>query len=173
MTHGAGLEVLPNGDDGTRRTLERMREAVYTAVAHPLVRWYAVDIARKVAPNNRSEQVRAIREFLTSHVHFVPDPLTVEWLTAPEAMLETITARFYTMADCDDVATLGAALGGAIGIPSRFVVVGFVHPNGPMAHVYTELFDGAQWCELDITRPAQQFALDGLVSRRWAIPVLE
>lgn len=169
---GPGVETLPNGDDGTRLTLVRMRDAVLDAVTHPLVRWYAGDCARKARPGDIAGQIAAIRQFLTHHVQFVPDPLTVEWLTPPAALLQTITDRFYTMADCDDVATLGAALGGAIGIPSRFQVLGFVHPDGPMGHVYTELFDGAQWVELDITRQAQQFPLAGMVARRWVISVL-
>lgn len=167
-----GIEALPLGDDGTRLTLERMREAVALAVTHPLVRWFAVDCARRARAGDIPGQVAAIRGFLAQHVHFVPDPLTVEWLTPPPALLQTIVDRFYTMADCDDVATLGAALGGAIGIPSRFVVLGFVHPNAPMGHVYTELFDGAQWVELDITRSVQHLPMVGMVSRRWIVPVL-
>lgn len=169
----SGIEPLPLGDDGTRLTLERMRDAVVTAVTHPLVRWFAVDCARQARTGDIRGQIAAIRAFLTQHVHFVPDPLTVEWLTPPPALLQTIVDRYYTMADCDDVATLGAALGGAIGIPSRFVVLGFVHPNAPMGHVYTELFDGTQWVELDITRSAQQLPMAGAIARQWIVPVLQ
>lgn len=171
MNVGPGVEVLPDGDDGTRRTLERMRDMVLSAIAHPLVRWYGTDIVRGVPPLDRPSQVAAIRAFLATRVTFVPDPLGVEWLTSPPAMLDTISQRYYTVGDCDDVAMLGAALGGSVGLPSRFVVVGFVHPDAPMGHVYTELFDGAQWRELDITRPSQQLLAD-VVSRSWIIPVI-
>lgn len=146
-------EIIPDGDEGTGIVLERMAELVQTRIAHPVVRGKAVALARRVAPHHVSGQIAAIRGYLVRRVRFVADPLGPELLQDPVLMLEDAEREGAAMGDCDDFATLAASLGGAIGIPARFVVVGFSGPDAPYEHVWTELFDGSQWHELDVTRP--------------------
>lgn len=165
--------TLADGDAGTWQTVDVMRDLVQRGVAHPLVRRTAVDIARTVPPGDLNAIIRAIRRWLQDHVHFVYDPMNVEHVTAPDILLQECTVRYFTTGDCDDVAVLGAALAGAVGIQARFVVLGFAtDPEGRMGHVFTELFDGAQWLDLDITRSQPQVDMRQ-VSRTWHIPVWE
>lgn len=90
------------------------------------------------------------------HWRFVRDPTGIELLHRPERLLDQIAAGGYAIGDCDDAAILGAALGKAVGFSARFVVLGFFGPRGPFSHVYTELWTGTGWRELDITRTPQR-----------------
>lgn len=165
--------ALADGDAGTRQTLEVMRDLVQNGVAHPLVRQTAVDIARMVPPGDLNAIARAVRRWLQEHVHFVYDPMNVEHVTAPDLLLNETRVRYFTTGDCDDIAVLGAALAGAVGVQSRFVVLGFGPDlEAPMGHVFTELFDGTQWLDLDITRNQPQVDMRQ-VTRTWHIPVWE
>jgi len=146
-------EVIPDGDDGTFTVVDRMVELVRARIAHPVVRRAAVDLANTVPAQHLAGQVAAVRKFLERRVPFLSDPSGVELLHDPVLLLEDIRERGTARGDCDDVAVLGAALGGALGLSARFVVVGFRGPNEPFEHVWTELHDGTAWRELDVTRP--------------------
>jgi len=149
----ARAEVIPEGDEGTFTVVDRMAELVRSRVAHPVVRAAAVDLANKVPAQHLSGQIAAVRKFLERRVPFLSDPSGVELLHDPVLLLEDIRERGQARGDCDDVAVLGAALGGAMGLSARFIVVGFRGPNEPFEHVWTELHDGTAWRELDVTRP--------------------
>lgn len=162
------VESVPDGDAGTYDIVARMRTLVRSHIAHPVVRDRAVSLAAMVPPHDISGQIAQIRKFLASRVHFVNDPDGPELLHSPVRMLETLERSGMMYGDCDDVATLGAALGQSIGIPARFVVVGFYERNAPFTHVWAELYDGIAWRELDTTRPYQR--MDGVpITRRHAI----
>ncbi|MEE8177710.1 MAG: hypothetical protein V3T65_06925 [Acidobacteriota bacterium] len=80
-------------------------------------------------------------------------------------MLEDMQRWGAAQVDCDDAAVLSAALGKAVGLKPRFVVLGFEGPTGPYRHVYTELFDGVAWTEMDVTRPGGIGAVPTRVTR--------
>lgn len=165
----ASYQQLAHGDAGTIQTLELMREFVRSRVAHLVVRLTAVSLAADVQSRNVTGQIYAIRDFLESRVVFLRDPAyETELVHAPEVLLGQIATQGRAFGDCDDVAVLGAALGGAIGIPGRFIVAAFFDESHPMSHVYAELFDGSRWIELDTTRPMQVAAP---VARTWRVDI--
>lgn len=166
-----GARPVPAGDAGTRETVAMMQRLVFDAVASPMVRAYAVEIVRDELQRDWPGYVRALRRWLAERVRFVDDPVGVEWVTPPEILLGEIERRFATMADCDDVATLGAALAGALGMQSRFQVIGFKE-HGPMRHVFAEVWNGEQWQDLDTTRPVGDASGEIHVARRWTVPAL-
>lgn len=144
---------LPAGELGSRETLRRMAELARAALVEPAV----IDTAAAIVAgaSNPVAQVARIRDYLARHVRFLRDPVGVELLRAPRYVLGQIAAKGAVQMDCDDVATLGAALGLAVGLPARMIAVGFRGPEGPLTHVFTELLAGGRWRELDTTRPAQ------------------
>lgn len=83
---------------------------------------------------------------------FVRDPAGVELVHRPERLLDLWRAKGHIPGDCDDAAVLGAALGKSIGLPARFVVLGFYGPTMPFSHVYAELQTPQGWADLDVTR---------------------
>ncbi len=88
-------------------------------------------------------EITAIHEWVQKTIRYVRDPVALELLTYPEDL-----ARNIKTGDCDDHAMLEAALLGAIGIPTRFVVVGFSVP-GSYSHVYLEAKEKADWLPLE------------------------
>lgn len=156
------VRTIPEGDAGTLATVRRMRALVIDRCAHPVIRDLAVSLGLGL---QTSAQASAIRGWLRAHIRFQADPETTELLHDPVLMAQWIRERGVIGVDCDDVAIMGAALGCALGIPTRFVVVGFFEPQAPYTHVWAELFDGLGWRELDTTRTVQGIE-DGRIRRR-------
>lgn len=146
------LARIPPGEAGTVATVSTMRRLVLRAVASPVVRETVRALLLGTPTRNASAQVFAIRQWLSDHVIFLRDPDGVELLHAPDWMLHQIHTRGRLMVDCDDVAILAATLAKAAGLPARFVVLGFI-PGRGYQHVFTEVFDGRSWVDLDVTRP--------------------
>jgi transglutaminase-like putative cysteine protease len=145
---------LPGSDFGTRITLWQMRAMVYREFMNPMVRLTATEIA---AGTDGAEQAHAIRDYLEHRTEFVRDPDGVEMLHGPVWQLQQIRQNGVVRVDCDDVAMLAAALGKAVGLRARFVVVGFDNPRAPYRHVWAELSPRnlPAWVDMDVTRPAQ------------------
>jgi hypothetical protein len=151
------LEAIPAGDAGTDTTLRRMAAMVRRDALNSTVRGVALGIVRRCPDQGAGAtacQLRALRKFLVRHVRFVRDPVHAELVHAPRILAQQLVATGSTSGDCDDVATLGAALGRAVGFDARFVVLGFFDAGAPWSHVYAELRDpqtGA-WQQMDVTR---------------------
>lgn len=141
------------GDIGTAATLRKMRQLVNASLTDPVVVQTARSLAAQTFPRDRDSQAQLIKEYLSEHFYFVADPRGVELLTTPRFMLQDIAKRNIATGDCDEAAILGAALGKAIGLPARFVVLGFGVVGASFAHVYTILRGGSRWFSLDVTKP--------------------
>jgi transglutaminase-like putative cysteine protease len=138
------LGSIPPGEPGTRATLRAMRTFVRTYKAHDQIRSTAIELTRHLPPKDWLGQVRALFGFVRDHIRYTRDIDGIETLQTPPATLE------LEAGDCDDKATLLAALLGSIGHPSRFVAVGFSSP-GNYSHVYLETPVGTRWLALDAT----------------------
>jgi transglutaminase-like putative cysteine protease len=114
---------------------------------------------------NLSEQRRceALRGWLLHHVRYTDDPPGTELVRHPLEMMDSlIRGNVPTPGDCDDVATLGAALALTCRLQVRWRLIKF-GDSGPYTHVYAEVKPprGGHWVDLDTTRP---LALPGLLS---------
>lgn len=143
---------IPWGHAGIEATVRHMRRIGRRGAADEDVRARA----REIAAGARSAESAAhrIRRYLHERVAFEFDPPGVELVRTPAYLVEKIAAQGYAAGDCDDVAVLGAALGMALGLPARYVLVGLT-PSEPFEHVYAELGTPSGWVELDTTKPAQ------------------
>lgn len=139
-----------------------MRAMVYREFLNPSVRLTAARIVAGIDGQDGAEQAQAIRDWLENHTEFLRDPDGVEMLHGPVWQANQINRYGVVQVDCDDVAMLGAALGKAVGLRARFVVVGFDSPRSPYRHVWAELSPRArqQWVDMDVTRPAQGLPFD-------------
>ncbi len=139
------LMALPDGPLGTRETLKIMRDLVRGphGKLSPTIRDKAVNLTFYVARSDWAGRARAIWDFVKSNIRYIPDVRgweTVYWPT------QTMSQGF---GDCDDHSALVASLAESIGIPTRFVAVGF-HP-GQFQHVFTEALLGTSWVPLETT----------------------
>ncbi len=136
------------------RTIKYMRRIVRQSLSETLPVETAALIITPYCTTCSAEVALAIRGFLATYFIFVPDPVGQELLRTPTYLLEQINGVGHASGDCDDVAILGASLGMAVGLPARFVVLGF-DPHAPFSHVFTELYTSQGWQELDTTAPEQ------------------
>lgn len=165
----AHFGTIGNGRAGTYDTLHRMIALVRSDRAWPGVRLLAASIVAGVPGTSPVAQIGAIRAWLSDHVRFLRDPRGVELLHAPSWQVAEYNRTGSLSVDCDDVAMLAAALGMAIGLRARFVVLG----RQSFEHVYAELAppNGLPWLEQDITREQQDPAILATFQLRQTIEV--
>jgi transglutaminase-like putative cysteine protease len=120
---------------------------------NPFVAQVAREVLIESGVNQKAfpEYVRAIGNFVRDRIMYVRDPVSVERVQTPEATLKLKTG------DCDDKATLTAAMLESVGIPSRFVAIA-KRAFGGFSHVYVEAQIYArggkpQWVAVETTEP--------------------
>lgn len=146
-THSV-LRDLPPGFE-TRVTLRMMRDLVHASVAasEQTVRLTAISIVKAagVAPRDWTGEVSALQTWVRDNIRFTRDPEQFELLQTPEKTLE------IGAGDCDDQATLLAAMLSALGHPTQFIAVGF--DGGPFSHVLVRTKIGDSWVPAETILP--------------------
>jgi len=168
----AAVWVPPLGDLTTIFTVWKGRLLARREAWHPIVRNTAVQIVQAEDGYSGEGQALAIREWLNDHVRFLRDPRGAELLHGPVLTISQVDKNGMAYVDCDDAAVLAAALGKAVGLRARFVLVGFSSPHAPFRHIWTELAaprPGSRWVEQDVTRASQNLPV--VASRRWTVEV--
>ena len=124
-------------------TLVHMGRLANEAQADPQLRLLVEDIVREVYPHDYLSEYMAIYHWVQMNVRYTRDPVTVEQLKTPAAVLRTRAA------DCDCIATLLAAMVGVVGGKSRFVAGAF--RAGVLEHVWCEVYEprSKAWVVLD------------------------
>lgn len=137
-----------------------MQQTVARSLRAPETAQVAADIVAHVSGRDPAAQIAALRHWLDGRVRFLADPLIDgDVIRSPELLLAQLERTGEIRGDCDDLATFVATLGHAIGIPARFVTLGFEGPTGPFAHVFTELQDqSGRWIEMDVTETPERRA---------------
>ena len=126
--------TLPSGDAGIVSTLWIMKALVDDAVESggPTARLGTMLAATSGrVPDN---QLQAIYNWLSRHITFKRDPNGLENVRHPDQLVTEIEEYGNTSGDCDDVATLGAALIRQCGLRPALIVVS-VKPSGAYHHV--------------------------------------
>jgi transglutaminase-like putative cysteine protease len=129
---------------GTEQTIAEMRRLALAAQTVWPLRRLVERVCRGLEAKDYLSELAALYHFVCQHVRYQRDPLTVELVKTPMATLQT------GVGDCDDIATLLAALVLLSGSDARFVTVGF-RRHGPFTHVFCEALDPRtkRWVTLD------------------------
>lgn len=135
---------IPDGPAGTRQTLKLMARLVKDARAHPAIRHLSTELIQHCEAQAYSEEVRACFFYVRDSIRYTMDTNGMEHLQNPVILLDTRAG------DCDDKATLLAAMLESIGHPCRFVALGYTAP-GEFEHVYVETRIGADWIPCETT----------------------
>jgi len=119
----------------------------------PLVIAAAHEVVRAIPERDDAATMGALLSAVRRRMRYTPDPIDVELVKTPHAILEEASrdpnGRF--VGDCDDASVLLAALLGAVGLHSRFVVIPADQARpGEWSHVYVSAraSDG-RWVALD------------------------
>lgn len=115
-----------------------------------LVRNCAEHAIRHVQPKDYLSEIVAVRNWVAEHCYFTNDALTTEWVKDPERICEEVVRYGRARIDCDDYASLLAAMLRSIGREVEFVVVGF-GAEGNYSHVLTRVREpkSGRWIVVD------------------------
>lgn len=143
-TPTATLQAIPPGREGVRSTLKLMARLAREGKKSLPVRLAALQLVESLPQRDWPAEVAALFQFVQDRIRYVRDVRGVETLQTPEQTLQ------LKQGDCDDKATLLAALLLSIGHPARFHAVGFRRDS--FAHVYPETRIGGRWVALETTQ---------------------
>lgn len=143
---------IANGPSGTIATLAEMAKLSRQGWKHPAVIRAAHDVVRTVPERNDRATMSAMLAEVRRRMRYTRDPLGAELVKAPWVVVERTDARSTPEPmDCDDASTLLSSMLGAVGIPSKFVVVR-TDPSRPseFSHVYVSARTSeGRWVALD------------------------
>lgn len=138
------LYGIPDGVDGVRATLAAMARIVREWRHRPELTEYTRRLVANLPEKDTHAEMASVFQFVRDCVRYVRDTNGVERIQTPEYTLR------YLQGDCDDQAILLAGMLESIGIPARFVAVGF-SPDF-FEHVYVEAApEFSEWIALDPT----------------------
>jgi transglutaminase-like putative cysteine protease len=143
----AKLANLAPGDLGIGQTLRYMRECVRQSLINPqqIVREVALSLVRGVAERHWVGEIKACHAYARDGIRYTQDPDDFELVQTPEKTIQ------YRAGDCDDKATLLAALLKSLGHPAQFVAVGI--NGGAFSHVLIETRVGEEWIPAETILP--------------------
>lgn len=123
---------LGEGDAGTENTLKAMAAMVDDATDSDIVSAFARGVRARSL--DYDGMMLHLFRWLRERVRYVADPPGAEHLRSPAMMIERARVDGVAQGDCDDLATLGAAVAWCLGFEVAFVLVGS-KPSGPWEHV--------------------------------------
>ena len=141
------LLPTPEGVAGSLHTVALMRSMVEASKIAPEVLQASHSIVGLAPQHGEESEARTLFEFVRDDVRYVPDVLGVETLTEPAYVLQRLSG------DCDDKATLLAALLESVGRPTRFVLAGYTPGNREFEHVYLQTLVNGEWITADPSVP--------------------
>lgn len=122
-----------------------MRGFVNSYKTAPEIRELALQLTQRLSQKDFNGEAFALFDYVQNHIRYVKDIANVETVQTPLKTLE------YNAGDCDDKATLLAALLESIGHTTRFHAMGF--SANTISHVALETFIDGQWLAMDTTEP--------------------
>ncbi len=138
-------EWIPDGDAGVAATIAHMKTLVFgpQGVRSFVVRQATLEAVRGVARGQH--ELDAIFAWIKSNIEFRGE--YGETLQSPEATIN------LGAGDCDDQATLEAAMLNSLGYQTRFRTVALKDSPEDLSHVYLEARDKqtGEWIPLDTT----------------------
>jgi transglutaminase-like putative cysteine protease len=136
---------IPSGPPGIAATVRVMRDIARHFQSNLLVREKAGALTQHLPQKAWAQQVEALHRYVRDGIRYLPDPEDVELVQTPVVTMD------IEHGDCDDKATLLAALLKSIRHPVRFQAVGY--EPGKFSHVYVETRIGDRWIPLETTAP--------------------
>lgn len=139
----ATLERMPNGVDGVKYTLARMRSLVRDGKKNINLRLKALSLVKRHRQKEWVNEVKSLHRYVRDRIRYVKDIRGIETLQTPIKTLE------LGQGDCDDKSTLLATLLETIGHPTRFIAMSRIRDQ--FCHVYVETRIGNKWIPLETT----------------------
>lgn len=143
QSEGRALTIgtLPAGDAGIAATVAAIQALVDDAISTPALRRRLQMIGGAGAfdpeiPGDAARLGAALYKFLGDSFQFTKDRAGLEYVRTPADMLAALDGRGKIAGDCDDMATLAAAVLASVGFLPVLVTVGRLKP-GRFEHIFT------------------------------------
>lgn len=160
-------QTLKEGLQGNLQTIEVMKKLARDFSGHPLIRRLATAIINEnaIPDHHYLTEAWAIGTWVQKNVRYVRDADGIEQLHAPDMLIRQIQEQGYTMADCDDMATLCASLLLSIGVQPYFRAVRYYDKTGGYNHIYLVVYEAnVEDTQKEIRK--QRLAIDCIVKDR-------
>lgn len=142
---------IPPGIPGTEETVRRMLALVNSGKVHPEVMETARILTQGLPNKDYHAEAEKLFRFVRDNIRYQRDPRGVEYVRAPNVVLKK------GVGDCDDAATLYAALAESVGLPTGFEAIK-ADPGFPyeFTHIYP-IVRTHKWYAADTTTPGADF----------------
>lgn len=137
------LRGIPSGRAGAMATARVMAELAADFRTSPMVRDAAAEATRGVNHRDQMAMAEAIRLYVERHVEYRKDPEGVELVQTPEVTLSN------RIGDCDDQATLVAAMLGSVRVGHIGFALAKLHGQSGYGHVLAVIRVADEWIPLE------------------------
>lgn len=114
--------------------------------------WFKEAVRRHVVATSNVDQ------FIRLHFVYMTEPYEI--ILSPDVAMDRLLAHGYFVGDCDDVATLTAAIFKTFELPTRYVAIRTQKGNPEYLHVFVEVFQDGHWIIYDATVPRTMIPTD-------------
>lgn len=150
MPHLSGLArpAMHLAAPDPRTTLDWMVRLTQDGQKDVELRLFTEKLCRHIFPHDYLSEYAAILNWVRTHIRYSRDPVTIEQVKTPRAIVETETG------DCDDMTVLIGTLVGIMGGKARYVAGAFVRGadgRPTFSHVWCEAWEpnAKAWVVLD------------------------
>jgi transglutaminase-like putative cysteine protease len=133
-----------------------MRDLVKKSDNYRIVKNTAAYLIKDIDPRNKPNQIRAIFNYVQTYMRYVADIAKVEEITAPWLHLAKIAKQGWSFGDCDDFATLTAALLRSVGFQMAFSAIATGRKGELFDHVRAQVKFNDQWLPLEATAKGRE-----------------
>jgi len=139
------LGLVPDGRDGTFKTLTCMVAIVKAWKRSPDIRALAISITRALPNKDYRGEVELLFNYVRDRIRYVQDISDIETLHTPDVILA------QGAGDCDDKAILLASLLESIGHKTAFTAQGWENNPEYLSHVSVQTRIGTVWVNCETT----------------------
>lgn len=134
---GSPIQTMNISDNvnGNIETVKVMTKLALQGAEDPYVRAITEEVVKGLRSHAFADESRAIGAFVRDNVRYLQDPLNVERLIVPAALLKNAVAG-HAQGDCDDMALLAATMLLSAGHDPVFRAVRYQGHSGPFNHIY-------------------------------------
>lgn len=153
LPFGTSRHIIPNGVDGTAKTIAMMQKMVGSGKRDDDVRKFTGDAIQPCKPKDYFDYARKCYEKVRDGIKYAYDPHNVEYLESPRRVIKN------KIADCDSQDMLLCSMFEQVGLQSQFVTIK-ADPNRPdeYTHVYTRvMIPKVGWVCADPIMPEKWF----------------
>jgi len=142
--------TIPMGNAGHRVTVSLLQQLAYQGSQDPVLIGFARRATVFAQEKDPLEEAQGVLSMVQGTMRYTQDPVSAELVTDPRILVRQIESGQTAYGDCDDMATLTAAMLMAIGHPVRFVTFGR-DPRGSWEHIYIQMYDALRnnWVSVD------------------------